>query len=156
MLIPENRSKQLLAQSNNGDIRAMCGIFSTLTIKATERHHWHCSSFSLFLTLNRFHALLFCFHCWHWTGKYWLAYVHNLVSLFSHRCHSVKVIFSKVLNNTKKIIDVSHKTKYLLDRNCCALKERFSQSWSLSGLCYIKGTLMQISKSPNMFLSIQK
>ena len=25
---------------------------------------------SLLLTLSRFHILLWCFHCWFWTGKY--------------------------------------------------------------------------------------
>ena len=40
----------------------MCEIHSKLTIRTPKR----CQ----ILTLNRFHKLLWCFHCWPWTSKY--------------------------------------------------------------------------------------
>ena len=41
---------------------------SKLTIKTQERRPWR-ALVSLLLTLNRFHTLFWCFHCWLWASK---------------------------------------------------------------------------------------
>ena len=56
----------------NTKIKAMCEICSTLTIKTSKRHNWHLFWCLFMLPLNRFPSLLWCFHSWIWTGKYWL------------------------------------------------------------------------------------
>ena len=44
----------------------MCEICSKLTIK----HQNDIVLVSLYLTLNRFHTLFWCFHCWLWANNY--------------------------------------------------------------------------------------
>ena len=46
-----------------------CEICSKLTTKTPQRRHWHCSGVFM-LTINWFHALLWCFHFWLWKSKY--------------------------------------------------------------------------------------
>ena len=57
-----------LFKVSNGNTRTMCEICSKLTIKTRHRCHWRRLMYSL-LTLNRFHVLLWCFHCWLWKSK---------------------------------------------------------------------------------------
>ena len=57
-----------LLKFNSGNIRAMCKICSKLTIK-TPNDITDVVLVSLFLTLNRLHTLLWCFHCWLWTNE---------------------------------------------------------------------------------------
>ena len=49
--------------------RAMCEICSKLTIKTSERRFL----VPLFLALNRFHILFWCFYCWFWTSGVFIA-----------------------------------------------------------------------------------
>ena len=56
-----------LFKVNNGNTGTMCEIYSKLTIKTSEWRHWRRSAVYL-LTLNRFHTLFWCFHCWLWTS----------------------------------------------------------------------------------------
>ena len=57
-----------LFEVNYGTTRAMCKICSTLAIN-TPNNITDVVLVPLLLTLNRFHALFWCFHCWHWTSK---------------------------------------------------------------------------------------
>ena len=47
-----------LPASSFGNTRTMLEIFSKLKLKDTRA-----------ITLNRFHTLFWCFHCWLWTSK---------------------------------------------------------------------------------------
>ena len=58
-----------LFKVSNGIIITMCEICSKLTKKTPERRH-NVFLASLLLTLNRFHTLLWCLHCWVWVSKY--------------------------------------------------------------------------------------
>ena len=53
-----------LFKVNNRNTWTMYEICSKLTIKIPERCWW-----SLLLTLNRFHTLLWYFYCWLWASK---------------------------------------------------------------------------------------
>ena len=59
-----------LFKVNNGSIRTIYEICSKLTIKTPERRGViEFVLVSLSLILNRFHTLLWCFHCWFGTSK---------------------------------------------------------------------------------------
>ena len=47
-----------LPASSSGNTRTMLEIFPKLKLKDTRA-----------ITLNRFHTLFWCFHCWLWTSK---------------------------------------------------------------------------------------
>ena len=57
-----------LFEVNKRNTGTMCEICSKLTIKITDKTSMG-SLFSLLLTLNKFHTLLWCFCCWIWTSK---------------------------------------------------------------------------------------
>ena len=59
-----------LFKVNKRNTRKICEICSKLTIKTRHEN-------SLYLTLNRFHTLFWCFYCWLWTSKCRLSYICN-------------------------------------------------------------------------------
>ena len=75
-----------LFKVNNGNTKIICKIYSKSTIKTTVFHFYtpwkrqETKGFLTFsgdiemepflLTLNKFHTLFWCFHCWLWTIKY--------------------------------------------------------------------------------------
>ena len=59
-----------LTKVSNGNTTKMCEFCSKLTIKTPEWRYWMVLV-SLLLTLNRFHILFWCIHCWLWTSKCW-------------------------------------------------------------------------------------
>ena len=65
-----------LLRVSNGNTKAMRAICSKLGIKIPESYQKDVNGMVLMLlllTLNRFHTLFSCFHCWLWTSKYWLS-----------------------------------------------------------------------------------
>ena len=59
-----------LLRVSNGNTKAMRAICSKLAIKIPESYQKDVNGMVLMLlllTLNRFHTLLSCFHCWLWT-----------------------------------------------------------------------------------------
>ena len=50
---------------------------------------------SLFLTLNRFHTLLWCYHCWLWTNKCQLGILLSLIKVKLKSESRAKNSFSK-------------------------------------------------------------
>ena len=57
-----------LFKVNNGNTKTVCKICSKLTIKKRERPYNAVMLF-LWLTLNKFHLMFCCFHCWLWTNN---------------------------------------------------------------------------------------
>ena len=55
----------------NNIIKIMSEIRLKLVIKTRDDVN-NIVLVSLLLTLNKIHLLFWCFHCWHWGGKYWL------------------------------------------------------------------------------------
>ena len=72
-------SRHSLVQSNNRNTRTMYEICSKLTIKITDKTSMT-SLFSLLLTLNKFHTLLWCFCCWLWTSKWLLGNEQSILT----------------------------------------------------------------------------
>ena len=66
----------------------MCEICSKLTIKSDI------VLVSLLLTLNRFHALFWCFYCWLWTSKFRLGNVWGLL-FENHLCENLNLFHWK-------------------------------------------------------------
>ena len=58
-----------LFKINNVNTRSMHGIRSKLIKTAEWKDAIDVVSVSFLLTLNRFHTLFQCFHCWIWTSK---------------------------------------------------------------------------------------
>ena len=54
---------------NNWNTRTMCEIYSELTIKTTRWRLDPMKDSDLNRTLNRFHALFWCFNCYVWKSK---------------------------------------------------------------------------------------
>ena len=66
-----------LFKDNNGDTRAIWKICSKLTKKTTGWHRSH--YFGVFVNLVIWWWLLWCFHYWFWTSKYWLGFWGKIV-----------------------------------------------------------------------------
>ena len=91
-----------LPASSFGNTRTMLEIFSKLKLKDTRA-----------ITLNRFHTLFWCFHCWLWTSKcrlgssqkvssrnfevQWIFFLSNILTLtfsspsISESCIEIKI-----------------------------------------------------------------
>ena len=88
-----------LVQSKNGNIKTTCKICLKLTTKMQE-DVIDVILVSLLLTLNKFHILFRCFHCWLWTSKFYWLYEHWLHTEIVVLRFSAK---EGVLNNFAKI-----------------------------------------------------
>ena len=77
-----------LLKVNNRNIKTMCNFWSNLIAKTPERR----PLVFFLLTLNRFHTLSCCFHCWFWTSKYRLGFFRSESSDIRIKCEKISVL----------------------------------------------------------------
>ena len=65
----QKSSKHITVENNNRNTRKRYKMSLKLTIKTLERHQHKVAQVPLLITLNRFHTVFWCFHCWLWTRK---------------------------------------------------------------------------------------
>ena len=78
-----------------------CVKCSKLTTKASKQHH-DVVLVSLLLTLNRFHTLFWCFHCWLQTSKYQLGLLLTRNQQNTINTISLRIVFENQQHISKK------------------------------------------------------